>query len=258
MNIKLIRADLPANLKTLELHPFADFHLGDPHCDFKHIIEMINHVRDTENAYCILNGDLMDSAVRQSIGDIYSANLQPMEQLQQCVKIFDPIKSKILAVTGNGNHEARIYKNDGIDMTRLMCAQLGIENKYTETTAVLFIRFGENWRKKKMFYSAYITHGSGGGRKEGGKVNRIADLASIVDVDLYIHSHTHLPLTFKETFFRIDSKNNAVTPVTKLFVNTSAQLNYGGYGDIQGYKPASTDNPVIFLDGTKHKMNCIV
>jgi hypothetical protein len=106
-----------------------------------------------------------------------------------------------------------------------------------------------------MYYTAYVTHGSaGGGRKEGGKVNRLADLASIVDADIYIHAHTHLPVVFKEAFFRVNGGNSSVALVDKLFVNVAASLNYGGYGDKQGFKPASKRSPVIHLDGRDHDM----
>jgi predicted phosphodiesterase len=170
------------------------------------------------------------------------------------VKIFEPIKDKILAVLP-GNHESRVYKSDGLDITELMCAQLGIPQKYSSTTALLFIRFGkQTHRGIPQFYTAYVTHGSGGGRREGGKVNRLADLASIVDADIYIHAHTHLPLVFKESFFRVSGSNSSVSLVDKLFINTAAALDYGGYGDKQGYKPASKCSPVIYLDGRKRNM----
>lgn len=252
--MKAIRCDLPY-AEQIEIHPMADLHIGDNMCDFKLVMERIEHIKNTPNAYCILDGDLMDTAICSSIGDTYGANLQPMEQLKMCVKIFEPIKDKILAVLP-GNHEGRVYKSDGLDMTELMCAQLGIPEKYSPTTALLFIRFGKRTQNhgRPMFYTAYVTHGSGGGRKEGGKVNRLADLASIVDSDIYIHAHTHLPLIFKESFFRISGSNSSVALVDKLFVNTAASLNYGGYGDRQGFKPASKSSPVIYLDGRKREM----
>lgn len=253
--MKAIRCDLPY-AKEIELHPIADLHLGDPNADYRDIVRRIEYIRDTENAYCILDGDLMDAAIASSIGDTYGASLQPMEQLKECVKLFEPIEGKILAVLP-GNHEHRIYKQDGIDLTALMCSQLGIAEKYSNTTALLFIRFGKNTAKghnRRQLYTAYVTHGSGGGRKEGGKVNRLADLAAIVDADIYIHAHTHLPLVFRESFFRVSGANSSVAQVEKLFVNTSASLSYGGYGDKQGFKPASTKAPVIYLCGTEHAM----
>ena len=252
--MKAIRCDLPY-AEQIEIHPMADLHIGDNNSDFKLIMERIEYIKNTENAYCILDGDLMDTAIASSIGDTYGANLQPMEQLKQCVKIFEPIKDKILCVLP-GNHENRVYKTDGLDITEIMCSQLGIPDKYSPTTALLFVRFGRdvNRHNRPQLYTMYVTHGSGGGRKEGGKVNRLADLASIVDADIYIHAHTHLPLIFKEGFFRVSGSNSSVALVDKLFVNTAASLNYGGYGDKQGFKPASKRSPVIYLDGLKHDM----
>ena len=140
--MKAIRCDLPF-AELIEIHPMADLHLGDIHSDYKLIMQRIEHIMNTANAYCILGGDLMDAAIASSIGDTYGASLQPMEQLKQCVKMFEPIKDKILAVLP-GNHEHRIYKSDGLDLTEIMCSQLGIAERYSPTTALLFIRFGKS------------------------------------------------------------------------------------------------------------------
>ena len=99
-----------------------------------------------------------------------------------------------------------------------------------------------------------MLHGSGGGRKEGAKAIRLADMASIVDADIYCHGHTHLPLIFRESFYRVSGSNSSVALTDKLFVNMGAALNYGGYGDKQGFKPASKATPVIYLNGHKREM----
>ena len=82
----------------------------------------------------------------------------------------------------------------------------------------------------------------------------LADLASIVDSDIYIHAHTHLPAVFRESFFRVNSGHSSVAQVEKLFINCAAALNYGGYGDKAGFKPASKKMPVLYLNGVKHDM----
>jgi hypothetical protein len=167
--------------------------------------------------------------------------------------LLEPIKDKILLLT-QGNHEARTYRNDGIDLTALLARQLGIYDKYVREGGVLFLRFGETSshnRFRPQLYSIYCTHGSGGGRKEGAKAIRLADMASIVDCDVYVHSHTHLPMVMKQNFFRTDYNNNYVANVEKLFVNTAAQLNYGGYGQTYEFKPSNKTTPVIYLSGTK-------
>ena len=250
--MKVIKAYLPKELTTVELHTFADEHIGDEHCDMARVLERIEYVKKTPNAYCILNGDIMDNATKTSIGDTYTQVFNPMEQLQRAVELFSPIKDKILLIT-HGNHENRTYKKEGINLSSLMASQLGLSDKYSPTSAVLFIRFGQgnnHTHFRRQWYTIYALHGSGGGRKEGAKAIRLADMASIIDCDIYIHSHTHLPMIMKQGFHRIDTSNSAVTFVNKLFVNTAANLKYGGYGEAGEFKPSSMHTPVIYLSGT--------
>ena len=254
--MKVIKIDLPRELESIELHTFADEHIGDEHCDLKRLLERIEYVKNTPNAYCILNGDIMDNATKTSIGDTYTQVFNPMAQLERAVELFSPIKDKIFCIT-HGNHENRTYKKEGINLSRLIADQLGLADKYTPTSATLFIRFGPGSsiaHHRKVCYTGYILHGSGGGRKEGAKAIRLADMASIIDCDFYIHSHTHLPMVMKQAFHRIDNKNSAVALVDKLFVNTAANLNYGGYGEAGEFKPSSKDTPTIYLSGTKKYM----
>lgn len=254
--VKSIKITLPDTIQTLELHTFADEHIGDEHCDIKRLKDRIQYVSETPNAYCILNGDILDNATKTSIGDIYVQEFNPMEQLKRAVEMFTPIKDKIIAVT-HGNHEARTYKKEGIDMAYLIAQQLGVADKYSQTSAIIFLRFGKSsahTHSRAQRYTIYVNHGSGGGRKEGAKAIRLADMASIVDADIYIHSHTHLPMIMKQGYFRTDPCNSTCKHVTKLFVNTAANLDYGGYGAAQEYKPSSKDTPVIYLDGYNHNM----
>ncbi len=249
--MKTIKIDLPAELEQIELHIFADEHIGDENCDMKRLYERIEYVKNTPNAYCIMNGDILDNATKTSIGDTYTQVFNPMEQLQRGVDLFSPIKEKILCIT-HGNHENRTYKKEGINLSCLIANQLGLSERYTPTSALLFIRFGKsknNGGKSKQCYTIYALHGSGGGRKEGAKAIRLADMASIIDVDIYIHSHTHLPLIMKQGFHRVCTANSSVALVDRLFVNTAANLNYGGYGEAQEFKPSSKETPVIYLDG---------
>ena len=258
--MKVINHSLSTDFKELQILPLADLHLGDIHSDGRKIQEWVEYIKATPNCYTILNGDLMDSAIKSSIGDIYGANIQPMQQLEQAVKIFGPISKKILAVTP-GNHEARIYRSDGLDLTQIMCNQLGIGDRYSSASVLLIIRFGKgasHEHGRPMSYTIYQVHGSGGGRLEGGKVNRLMQLASIVDADIYIHSHTHLPAIVKTAYYRPSLANNSVMKVDRLFINTSSTLEYGGYGEVQSYKPNSTETPLIILDGTKRRMRAVL
>ena len=258
--MKSIKIDLPRELPSVEVHTFADEHIGDEHSDIKRLRERIARVENAPLAYCILNGDIIDNATKTSIGDTYTQVFNPMEQLAKAVEIFSPIRDKILCIT-HGNHENRTYKKEGINLSCLLAKQLGLEDRYTPTSATLFIRVGEmtggnketngSGKYRKICYTMYVLHGSGGGRKEGAKAIRLADMSSIIDTDIYIHSHTHLPMVMKQAFHRIDERNSTVALVDKLFVNTAANLKYGGYGEAGAFKPSSVDTPVIYLSGTK-------
>lgn len=255
--MKAIKATLPPDLNEIEIHIFADLHIGDKFCDMNSIKERINYVKDHKKAYAILNGDIINNATKTSVSDCYAEELSPAEQLDKFVELFEPIKDKILALT-SGNHENRTYTKEGIDITRLCARQLGIEDNYSKTGAVLFVRLGTSRKTPKkdlrqVCYSIYLNHGSGGGRKEGAKTIRLADMASIVDADIYVHSHTHLPMIMKERYYRTTWVKSSITPIDRLFVNTSASLNYGGYGEAYEFKPSSTDCPIIYLSGTEKK-----
>ena len=255
--MKTISVDLPADIDTLQLEVFADLHIGDRQCDIRLIRDRIKSLGDNPHTYCILNGDVLNNATKTSVSDCYSECLSPMEQIQQAVDLFGPVKDKILAIT-TGNHERRTYNKEGIDLMEVFSRQIGLYDRFSPASALVFLHFGQSSRRaadgRKMTYTLFVSHGSGGGRKEGAKANQLADMACIVDADVYIHSHTHIPMAFKSDHYRTCKGVRSSERVTSLFVNTGAALDYGGYGEVQEYKPASKDTPTIYLDSHKRGM----
>ena len=254
--MNVIKVDLPTELKSIELHTLADLHIGDKFANQEKIHATINQIRDTENAYCILNGDLMNNATKTSVSDSYAEKFSPMQQIEMCVELLAPIRQKIIAIN-QGNHEYRTYKNDGVDITKVIAMELGIVDRYSPTSSVIFLRLGKQSPHHKSLpvqYTIFCLHGAGGGRKEGAKAIRLADMASIIDADIYIHSHTHLPMIMKQAYYRTSLASSSIAKVDKLFVNTASMLEYGGYGEANEFKPNSTEGPVIYLQGTHKEM----
>lgn len=253
--MKVIKVTLPRNLKNIEVRIFSDLHIGDKHCNLAAIKKEIDYVKNTPNCYAVLNGDIINNATKTSVSDSYAELLTPMEQLATYIELFEPIKDKILVLT-QGNHENRTYIKEGVDLTQVVATQLGLQDRYSKTGAVLFLKVGErklphSSKRVPIIYSFYIIHGSGGGRKEGAKAIRLADMATIVDVDIYIHGHTHLPMIMREGFHRVDPSNGVIKYVDKLFVNGSARLDYGGYGETGEFKPSSITCPTLTLSGVE-------
>lgn len=253
--MKSVSVSLGEDLQSLELHIFSDWHIGDGHCKMDEIREQIKSVADNPHAYVICNGDLVNNATTASVSDTYTEQMSPMGQLQTLCKLLEPIKGRILMLC-QGNHEARTWKSDGVDLTAVVAQQLGLSDRYVREGGVLFLHFGKTSKtnhERKVRYSIYASHGFGGGRKEGGKLNALAEMSGIVDCDIYVMGHTHLPVIMKENFFRVDVSNDCVTEVEKLFVNSSSKIGYGGYGQTFGFKPSNSTAPVIYLNGRKRQ-----
>lgn len=257
--MRTIVIDRPAEWESCEVYCFADLHIGDKLVDWDLIKDRIRHCEETENCVVILNGDLCNNATKTSVSDVYAESVKPMEQLQRVVDLFGRLaeQDKIIAIT-DGNHERRTYRNDGIDLSEVIATQLGIHDRYSPGAALIFLRFGRNGKGKKMSYTLFCNHGSGGGAKVGGKANRLVGMGDIIDSDVYFHSHTHEPLIVKRGFYRANFGNNSVQRVDRLYINTAAYMDYGGYGEIAEYVPNSKATPVVYLDGHARNMTALM
>ncbi len=263
--MRCIKVDLPMDLKYIEIDAFSDLHIGSKKCDYKLIQERVDRVAKDDNRYCIILSDLINNSTKSSVGDVYSEELSPMQQIQKACQLFEPIKHKIIGVT-SGNHERRSYKTDGIDLTYFFAKELGVEHLYDYCACLLFIRFGKakthgagGSHGGKMCYTLYMTHGDGnGGRTIGGKMNGLQRRGQIVDADIIVTGHTHAPASFRDCFYKIDYANSNVSKREQLFVNASATLKYEEYAELYGMRPSSTASPVIVLDGHRKNMQAIM
>lgn len=263
-NMKCVKVDLPKEHKEIKIEVFADLHIGSKKCDYKLIQERIKRVAEDENRYCIILGDICNNSIKSSIADCYEEELSPMAQVQKAVRLFEPIKHKVIGIT-SGNHERRSYKQDGIDLTYFFASELGLADKYDYCACLLFIRFGKakthgagGSHGGKLCYTLYMTHGDGnGGRTIGGKMNGLQRRGQIVDADIIVTGHTHAPASFRDCFYKIDYANSNVSKREQLFVNASATLDYEEYAELYGMKPSSKVSPVITLNG-REKMASVV
>lgn len=245
--------ELDCHGEPIEVIALADLHIGDAGSNEQLIKHLINDIKSKPNRYCVLAGDLMNTAIANSKSDSYSERLKPSEQLEMCYDLLNPIADKILAIVP-GNHEERITRSVGVDMSRLLARELDLEDVYSDSAALVILRFGHNFRSKPLVYSLYINHGHGGGRKVGGKMNSLQEFANVIDADCFIVAHTHLPASFKQQSYRISPQKACAVLHEQLFVNTASALTYGGYGKRGGYQPASNSYPVITLDNREHHM----
>ena len=63
--MQVLKCDL-GDFKDVEILTLADWHIGDKHSDGKKIQAYLEYVQSKPNVFVILNGDLMNTAVKSS------------------------------------------------------------------------------------------------------------------------------------------------------------------------------------------------
>lgn len=249
--MKVINIDLPNTIKQLTILVLADVHLEDPLCDEKRVVQFVEEVKNDPCTYFLVNGDIFNNPTRNAISDIWRERMSTDDAIDFIIELLRPIKDKCLVLT-DGNHEKRLYKQgSGGLLVKQVARALQIEDRYSYEPYLLFLAFGKNKGRanRKTVYSIYGRHGYGGGRKAGGKINKLMEMVEIINADIFIHSHTHLQAILREESISVDYRNRKPQYKSHLFVNSNAFLKYGGYGEEFGFRPVSSIYPKIYLDG---------
>lgn len=250
--MKIHQVELGRDLTHIYLLPVSDLHVGDYNFDAEKFFRYRQWILDTKNAYIILNGDIMNTATKSSVSDIYAETMNPKEALATAEKIFTPIKDRILAIVG-GNHERRIYKDVGLDASEFLASKLGV--LYAGDEVYLKIKFGKSrghgTNGKPIVYTVYATHGFGAGRTIGSKVNSLHRLSEIVLADCYIFSHVHTMTAHQDIYKVPDIRANKLIDVKRTFASSGSFLKRGGYAVTHGYPHGKLGTVRIRLDGTR-------
>jgi predicted phosphodiesterase len=248
-----IAVERSRNWNFAHLYPLGDFHIGSANFNESDFERLINIIETDEHAVVVLNGDIINNATKTSVSDIYRETMSPEQSIEVAVEYLERIKDKIIGVT-TGNHEERTYRLTGLDPTKHICYRLGIDELYDPVSNVIFLSFGKNRGRQNVYntFVLYQTHGRGGGRTIGSKANNVARLANIIHADVYIHSHTHVPITFKQNYFMTNASNKGMKQVKRLFVNTNAYEGFGGYGERASYTPTNNDFILVKLSADRN------
>lgn len=240
-NITPIKTKLDNIGNNLKLYVLADLHLGSAETDIESVRKIISFIKDTPECYCILLGDILDTALKNSKTDIYSETLSLMDAQKLAVELLTPIKDKIIAMTP-GNHENRVWREVGVDLSLWLAEKLGLQDVYRNNGIACSISFGNDQNNVPFRLNIFGQHGAyGGGRRLGAAMNALEDLDGIVNnADIYIRAHTHSPVSGRRDVYTFNEQGNLVKQ-TKYYYNAPSILNYGGYAYDKGYRPQNSD-----------------
>ena len=193
----------------VEILAIGDIHLGSEMSSFDQVLKVIEEERDSK---LIFMGDLIDNAIINSLGDIYSQKQNPHEAIVKIRKLFKKYKNRILGVVG-GNHERRTWRRVGIDPLSLICTEVNIP--YSDDVLIIDIAIkGKRGRgmKNRTHYSIACHHGASGGRFPERSSRQQRYFHSFISgVDIYITGHTHVPDILKLAIHEYDSRNKVIS-----------------------------------------------
>ena len=254
---KLTCYEYPETWESIEIYSLSDMHIGDPLCDVKAFRAFIKYILEAENRLVILNGDMMNNAIKSSVSNVYNETCSPNDQRKWLVKELTPIKDRILCSV-EGNHERRSKKE--VDLSQAEWAANMLEIPYFENFCCLKIAFGrQDMNHKKAAYTIMATHGNGGGGLLGGMLSKGEKFISrIENCDLLVLGHTHKKTAGKIGALVIDPRNNKITEVEKGIMVSSHWAAYGGYASRMMMAPSAKGCCYAILDGRKKGMKIVV
>lgn len=249
---------LSGEFEEVIVFPLSDLHIGSVEYDAKLFSRYIKHILSEPNRFCFLNGDLIDNALKSSCSDTYKATMGPREQILEAVITLKPLveADRLWGILG-GNHENRTDKESGISPAETIADKLGVP--YFGTQVLFKIRFGKNKHSRNAYYTIYSTHGIGGGRLKGGKINAMDRMKNIVIADCYCMGHTHSQIVTASTVYIPDQKRDIINAKDMYFVNSGSFLDRGeGYAAQFMFEAQPLGCPSITLDAYERKIKVVM
>ncbi len=232
--------------RSKELVGIGDLHRGASNCDIKQFDEAIDYCKDS-GAWILLMGDLGESATRKSVGaGIYEQKLTPQEQLDDIVERLYPVRNQIIGAH-LGNHEYRLWKEVGMNFTKIMCDQLKIP--YLGYSVNHVIKVGSER------YIVFSTHGCSKAAMRHTKLKAVMDIARWNTADLYMYAHLHSLDYNYDIYQEYNSRNKVMDSHKRHYVITGAFLSYAdSYAEMKLYQPEQNGFAKIKLFGDEHKI----
>ncbi len=175
----------------------GDLHIASSAFEEHRLKKAIKKIEDTPNSVWIGTGDFGECISKtdiarfdqESVREPYRSNLHRYHQLeaQELKKLFEPIADKALGLLV-GNHENSLRQKLNFDLTWELCNHLGCKNLSMEGIVRLNIERKEGHAMPLIVFAA---HGFGGGRRFGGKFNKLSDIQSYFEADIFLMAHVH-------------------------------------------------------------------
>lgn len=219
----------------------SDVHLGSKLCNIELFKQTIKFISDHRDVYTILLGDMAETATRTSVGlGIFEEDFHIEEQLDMLTELLSPLaeKGKILGIVP-GNHEYRIHSMAGLDPTKVLANNLGID--YCGYQGYFDLKVGE------QNYNVVAWHGAGGASTKASRVKAAEKLKEVVMADVYLSGHTH-DRSYHDDFIDV-IEDGQVKRHHRHYVVCGSYIEYANsYAEMKGLTPTTTGGVIIKLN----------
>jgi len=235
----------------IEILVAGDTHIGSPYVMASYFIAIKKWLDEQPNRYIIHTGDLYEAATLGSKGDPY--HCLPLDQAEgEAVGWLKSLGDRLICMV-DGNHDQRYARLIGKDVVADAMCKANLEAVYDGDQAFLVLKVGhyshlsKQKRIQPISYNLYVTHGVGGGRTEGARANNLMRLREIVEADVYIQGHQHVPRTTPNSIYEFSQ--NAIVEKQQYFIVGASALDRKGYAVEKAYAPTSHQMPILRLGG---------
>jgi UDP-2,3-diacylglucosamine pyrophosphatase LpxH len=174
----------------------------------------------------ILIGDLIDCGLFSGtahIDSVWDNTMTPAQQMEEAVKVFDPIKSQIMSVMA-GNHPSRIFKVTSLQPEKIIAKLLKVP----------FVSNAHTFKWNGLNLMA--AHGTG-------RTDDVKARLRHEGVDLFLLGHTH-----ELGFWRYNRLTGSAGLRRNIwFVRCGSFLDTAEYAKFAMYPPTPIGSPVITI-----------
>jgi hypothetical protein len=251
--MNVYQPDLGGIYEELKFVVIADTHIGDGNFQEKELVKFIRKQMDDPNTRFAINGDLVNNGLKSSVTDTYEEVIEPgTPQIRAAADIFSMMGDRLLGIV-QGNHERRSLRDSNISPAECIADKLHVP--YFGNEVLFKFQFGKNRAEGcPMVYTAYLTHGAGGGRTKGAVANAMGRAGRTVVSDLSYRAHSHKILSYPDQIEIPVLQHNTVRDQKSWRISTGGWLTRGGYAVAGEFEPLVIGSPVVTLSGREREM----
>ena len=250
MKVIEFKTKIKSRSDHIKLIPLGDIHLGAKGCEETILQETIDYIKNTPNTYWLGMGDycdyinISDKRWGDNVADwITVADLSNLAKVQadKFLEYVYPIRYKCIGLL-EGNHEETIRRRYQHSIADYIATEMNVANLSYTT----HIRWNIIRKQSHRNIYIYASHGAGGGRYLGAKINRLTGTCIGFEADIYLMGHVHEKLVHTIPSLRIYGHGDNMRHIdnNKYFILTGTFLktyenNARSYGEKTMYNPTA-------------------